>query len=160
MRVECWVKTSVPAHPKGCCCRVYKGTTYPQTPHTPLSLDEELTSRIGYATAAFNTHTHTHTHQKCVKREWENDNLGIKTKALIYQTCFLSTLVYGIETWTLYASQERRLNSFHTRCLTNILNIKWQDRIPDTEVLKRAGTQSLYPIVSASEVAWTHCTHG
>ena len=35
MRVECWVRTSVPAHPKGCCCWVYKGTTTPQTPRAP-----------------------------------------------------------------------------------------------------------------------------
>ena len=34
MRVECWVRTSVPAHPKGCCCGVYKGTTSPHTPRT------------------------------------------------------------------------------------------------------------------------------
>ena len=32
VRVECWVRTSVPTHPEGCCCRVYKGTTSPQTP--------------------------------------------------------------------------------------------------------------------------------
>ena len=37
MRVECWVRTIVPAHPKGCCCRVYKGTTSPQTPRAPLT---------------------------------------------------------------------------------------------------------------------------
>ena len=35
MRVEWWVRTSVPAHPKGCCCRVYKGATSPQTPRAP-----------------------------------------------------------------------------------------------------------------------------
>ena len=35
MRVECWVRTCVPAHPKGCCCRVYKGTTSLQTPRAP-----------------------------------------------------------------------------------------------------------------------------
>ena len=36
MRVECWVRTSVPAHPKGCCCGVYKGTTSPHTPQGML----------------------------------------------------------------------------------------------------------------------------
>ena len=35
VRVECWVRTSVPAHPKGCCCGVYKGTTSPHTPSAP-----------------------------------------------------------------------------------------------------------------------------
>ena len=36
MRVECWVRTSVPAHPKGCWCGVYKGTTSPHTPQGML----------------------------------------------------------------------------------------------------------------------------
>ena len=73
-----------------------------------LTLDEELTSRIGNAK----------THSKNVKRAW-GVMLRIKTKALIYQTCVLSSL--GSETWTLHAGQERRLNSFHVKCLRNIL---------------------------------------
>ena len=43
---------------------------------------------------------------------------------------------------------------FHMRCLRNILKIKWQDRIPDTEVLKRAGNQSLYPILRSRRLRW------
>ena len=35
MRVECWVRTSVSAHPKGCCCGVYKGTPLPTHPLHP-----------------------------------------------------------------------------------------------------------------------------
>ena len=57
---------------------VYLGSTITST----LSLDEELTSRIGKVTAAF---------KKLVKRAWGNDTLRIKTKALVYQTCVLST---------------------------------------------------------------------
>ena len=36
VRVECWVRTSVPAHPEGYCCGVYKGTTSPHTPQGML----------------------------------------------------------------------------------------------------------------------------
>ena len=54
---------------------VYLGSTI-------TSFDKELTSRIGKVTAAF---------KKLVKRTWENDTLRIKTKALVYQTCVLST---------------------------------------------------------------------
>ena len=36
MRVECWVRTSVPAHPKACWCGVCKDTTSPQTPQGML----------------------------------------------------------------------------------------------------------------------------
>ena len=38
---------------------------------------------------------------------------------------------------------------FHTSCLRKLLKIKWQDRIPDIEVLKRVGMQS---VQSASEI--------
>ena len=34
VRVECWVRTSVPAHPEGCCCRGHKDTTSPLTHRT------------------------------------------------------------------------------------------------------------------------------
>ena len=47
MRVECWVRTNVPAHPKGCCCRVYKGITSPRTPLTPPALNEILHHQPG-----------------------------------------------------------------------------------------------------------------
>ena len=87
---------------------VYLGSTITST----LSLDEELTSRIGKTTAAL---------KKLVKRAWENGRLRIKTKVLIYQTYILSTLLYGCETWTLHAARERRLNNFHMRCSRNIL---------------------------------------
>ena len=83
-----------------------------------------------------------------------NNKLRIKTKALIYKTCILSTLLYGSETWTLYAGQERRLNSFHMRCLRNILKIEWWDRILNTEMLKRACIQSQYPILQSWR--WTY----
>ena len=33
-----------------------------------------------------------------------------------------------------------------TNCLRKLLKIKWQDRIPDTEVLKRAGMQSVHTL--------------
>ena len=38
VRAECWVRTSAPAHPKGCWCGVYKGTTSTHTPRTPQGM--------------------------------------------------------------------------------------------------------------------------
>lgn len=43
----------------------------------------------------------------------------------------LSSLLYGQETRTLYARHIRRLNSFCMRCLHKILEIKWEDKIPN-----------------------------
>ena len=57
----------------------------------------------------------------------------------------LPTLLYACETWTVYQRHAKSLNHFHTSCLRKLLKTKWQYRIPDTEVLKRAGMQWSYP---------------
>ena len=44
--------------------------------------------------------------------------------------------------------QEKKLNSFHVRCLRRILQIKWQERVPDREVLEQANTCSLNALLA------------
>ena len=110
-----------------------------------LSLDTELNTRIGKASTAM---------ARLTKRVWENTMLTIKTKTQVYQACVLSTLLYGSESWTPYTRQERRLNAFHLRCLRRILGITWQDRIPNTEVLARAGTVSMYALLTKRRLRW------
>ncbi|XP_022082509.1 uncharacterized protein LOC110974885 [Acanthaster planci] len=58
------------------------------------------------------------------------------------------------ETWTAYARQERRLNSFHLRCLRRISGSSWQDRVPTTEVLEKANTQSKFVMLSHRRLRW------
>ena len=64
----------------------------------------------------------------------------------------LPTLLYACETWTVYQRHAKRLNHFHTSCLRKLLKIKWQDRIPDTEVLKRAGMQSIHTLLKLAQL--------
>ena len=76
-------------------------------------------------------------------------------KAVVYKAVVLPTLVYSCETWTVYQRHAKRLNHFHTSCLRKLLKIKWQDRIPDTEVLKRAGMQSVHTLLKLAQLRWT-----
>ena len=76
------------------------------------------------------------------------------TKMIIYQACVLSTLLYGSESWTTYMCQERRLNTFHMRCLKRILGITWQDRIPYSDILDRAKIRSMYSLLSPRRLRW------
>ena len=101
--------------------------------------------RIGKASAAM---------ARLTKRVWENTILTIKTKTQVYQACVLSTLLYSSESWTLYTRKERRLNKFHLRCLRRILGISWQDHIPNTEVLARAGSLSMYALLTKRRLRW------
>ena len=66
----------------------------------------------------------------------------------------MSTLLYGSEAWTLYSSQERKLHSFHMRCLRRLLGITWQDHIRNEDVLERAGTRSMHCILKQKRLRW------
>ena len=91
---------------------------------------------------------------KLTKRVWQNRLLTENTKISVYQACVLSTLLYGSEAWTTYMRQERRLNTFHMRCLKRILGIKWQDRIPHSNILARAGISSVFSLLSQRRLRW------
>nr|VZH91166.1 unnamed protein product [Spirometra erinaceieuropaei] len=73
----------------------------------------------------------------------------------MYKAVILQTQLYGAETWTVYAKQTRRLNHFHLSCLRRILRLKWQDRIPDTDVLERTGILSIYVILRQMQLRWS-----
>ena len=73
----------------------------------------------------------------------------------VYKAVVLPTLLYACETWTVYQRHAKRLNHFHTSCLSKLLKIKWQDRIPDTVVLKRAGMQNVHTLLKLAQVRWT-----
>ena len=114
------------------------------------SIEQEINSRIGKAATAFG---------KLTRRVWDNAKLTTKTKVLVYQTCVLSTLLYGSETWTTYAKQERKLNTFHLRCLRKLLNIRWQDRVPNVEVLSRADIPSVHALLGKRRLRWLGHVH-
>ena len=107
----------------------YLGSTVTNT----LGMDPELNRRIGRATSTL---------ARLTKRVWENGKLTTNTKMAVYRACVLSTLLYGSESWTLHARQEKRLNSFHMRNLRRILGIKWSDYITNNEVLELANIPS------------------
>ena len=77
------------------------------------------------------------------------------TKLKVYRFVVLSTLLYACKTWTVYQRHAKRMKHFHTSCFRKRLKIKWQDSIPDTEVLKRAGMQSVHTLLKLAQLRWT-----
>ena len=76
------------------------------------------------------------------------------TKLNVYMAVVLTVLLYACESWTVYSRHARKLH-FHTKCLWIILSIKWQDMVPDTEVLTRAGIPSIHTLLQKAKVRWT-----
>ena len=56
--------------------------------------------------------------------------------------------------WTVYVRHERQLQLFHMRCLRQILRVKWQDCIPDTEILQRSHSRAIGSMLMDSQLRW------
>ena len=87
-------------------------------------------------------------------RVWENPKLTTKTKMAVFDVCVVSPLLYESEAWTTSSKQERKLNSFHLRSLRGILGIRWRDKLPNTEVLDRAGLPTMYTLLRQRRMRW------
>ena len=121
----------------------YLGSTLSRVVH----IDDEVNARTAKASAAFG---------RLRGSIWDRSGIRIRldTKLKVYRSVVLPTL-YACETWTVYQRHAKTLNHFHTGCLRKLLKIKWQDRIPDTEVLKRAGMQSMHTLQKLAQLRWT-----
>lgn len=110
-----------------------------------MSLDTEINKRIGKATTTLG---------RLTTRVWENPKLTTQTKMAVYRACIVSTLLYGSESWTIYAKQEKKLNSYHMRCLRRILGISWNDKVPNSQVLACAGLPTMYTLLRQCRLRW------
>ena len=90
---------------------------------------------------------------------WINDLLSERTKLQVYRSCALSTLLYGSESWPTYTRQEKWLNGFHLCCLRRLLQIKWQDRVSNTNVLQRADMPSMPTLLIQRHLRWLGHVH-
>ena len=120
----------------------YHGSTLSRVVH----MDDEVNARIAKASAAFGRLRGT---------IWDRSGIRHDKKLKVYGYVALPTLLYRCETWTVYQRHAKRLNHFHTSCFRKLLKIKLQDRIPDTEVLKRTRMQSVHTLLKLAQLRWT-----
>ena len=117
-----------------------------------LSLDTEIDKRIGKAATTLS---------RLTSRVWTNPKLTVKTKMVVYNACVVSILMYGSETWTTYARQEKRLNSYHLRSIRCILGISWQDSVQHRGPVSRQPSKHAHPAQTAQAALAGACLpHG
>ena len=120
----------------------YLGSTISQN----ALIDDEISARIGKASGSFG---------KLTKRLWSKRGVRLATKINVYCAVVLPTLLYGCDAWTPYRRHIRRLDQFHMRCLRRIANIKWQDMIPNTEVLQRCAQNGIEHHIKRAQLRWS-----
>lgn len=89
------------------------------------------------------------------RRVFENRDLQVKTKILVYKAVVLPTLLYGSEAWTMYSRHLKALEGYHQRCLRKILRISWEDRRTNTSVLEEADIHTITATIAENQLRWT-----
>jgi len=74
------------------------------------------------------------------RKVWQSKEIRIQTKTKILSVRVMSVLMYAAEAWTLKKGDMNRLQAFEMKCLGRLLNGKWQQKIKNTDVMKRTGT--------------------
>ncbi|VDL88721.1 unnamed protein product [Schistocephalus solidus] len=92
-----------------------------------MRIDDEVAQRISKASQAFG---------RLQASVWNRHSIHLNTKLKMYKAGVLMTLLYRVETWTVYSNQARKLNHFHLSYIRRILKLRWQYWILDTEVLE------------------------
>ena len=108
--------------------------------------DEDISARLAKASHAFG---------RLSKRLWDSHDIRLDTKVSVYIAAILPVLLYGSESWTLYRRNIRKLDQFHMRCLRRIAHVRWQDKIPNTEVLQICGVTGIEAFLMSAHFRWT-----
>jgi len=87
----------------------------------------EIMRRIGLASALMSS----------LRKVWNNRQLCADTKVHIYRALVQSVLLYGSETWTLLASDIKKIEKFHLRCQRQLLWVSWRDHITNEAIGKQ-----------------------
>ena len=79
---------------------------------------------------------------------WKSSQYSKQTKLKLYQSCVLSTLLYGSECWRMTENDLTKLSVFHTKSLRRILRIFWPNKISNEDLLRQCKQENMATILS------------
>ena len=109
------------------------------------SVDDDITARIAKASQAFG---------RLVDRLWNIRDVHFSTKMSVNKAVVLTVLLYNRETWTLYQRHVKQLDAFHMHYLRRIAGVKWQDQVPNMEVLERCSIRGIVDYIMEAHLRW------
>ncbi len=106
-----------------------------------VTIDIEVNCRIAKASSAFGG---------LRTNVWDRRRISLTTKLKVYRAVVLTALMYARDTWTVYRRHARQLTHL-PHDFRRLLRIRWQEKVPDTEVLSRAGLQSVHTLLMKTQ---------
>ena len=103
--------------------------------------NENIRSRLSKARNAF----------RSLNAVWRSSQHSVRTKLKLYQSCVLSTLLYGSGCWRMTEHDPAKLSSFHTTSLRKIQRIFWPRTISNRNLLARCNQEDMETIITRKQ---------
>ena len=87
----------------------------------------DIKNRIGKARSAF----------RMMETIWRAGNISLNTKIRLFNSNIKTILLYGCETWKTTKCLLHKLQVFNNNCLRRITNIRWPEKISNTDLWER-----------------------
>ena len=85
---------------------------------------------------------------------FDNKNLRIHTKIVVYNAVVISTILCGCKTWVTRRRHIRLLESFHIRRLQLILGLRWWHKVTHSEIRYSAGIPTIESMLLHRQFRW------
>ena len=118
----------------------YLGRKISQTGGT----EEDISARIKKARQTF----------AILRPVWKATAISACTKLCIFSSNVKSILMYGSETWRVTKSSSNKIQTFINKCLRQILNIKWFDRVPNIDLWTRTNQEQISVQIKRRKWRW------
>ena len=69
-----------------------------------------------------------------LEKIWKSPSISIATKVKIFNSTYVTVLLYGCDSWILSADMESKINAFATSCYRIMLNIKRLDCVSNAQI--------------------------
>ena len=84
---------------------------------------------------------------------WKPSQYSKPTKIKLYQSCVLSTLLYGSECWRM-TENDSNSQYFHTKSFRRILCIFWPNTISNEDLIRKCNQESMATILIRRRWKW------
>jgi hypothetical protein len=85
---------------------------------------------------------------------WRSTQYSTNTKLKLYQSCVVSTLLYGSECWRITETDVCKLRSFDRTCLRRISRIFWPEKITNEDFIHRCKQEDIGTTITKRRWRW------
>lgn len=85
---------------------------------------------------------------------WRSNNIRLRTKILIFNSCVKTVLLYGCETWLVTNFTTNKIQTFMNRCLRTILRIWWPNTISNEQLWQKTKQAGIAKDIRLRKYGW------